>query len=86
VIGWTTIEAQAAQGEGMKQTRRHSFIESCTNVLIGYFVALASQLVIFPMFGIHVAFRDNILIGLYFTAISILRSYALRRWFTQVKA
>lgn len=66
----------------MKQTKRHSFIESCTNVLIGYFVALASQLAIFPMFGIHVAFRDNILIGLYFTAISILRSYALRRYFT----
>lgn len=66
----------------MKQTRRHSFIESCTNVLIGYFVALASQLAIFPLFGIHVAFRDNILIGLYFTAISILRSYVLRRWFT----
>jgi len=66
----------------MKQTKRHSFIESCTNVLIGYFVALASQLAIFPLFGIHVAFRDNILIGLYFTAISILRSYVLRRWFT----
>lgn len=66
----------------MRQTKRHSFIEICTNVLIGYFVALASQLAIFPMFGIHVAFRDNILIGLYFTAISVLRSYALRRYFT----
>lgn len=66
----------------MKQTRRHSMIESITNVLIGYFVALASQLVIFPMFGMHVTFRDNILIGLYFTVISIVRSYTLRRWFT----
>jgi hypothetical protein len=66
----------------MKQTRRHSMIESITNVLIGYFVALASQLVIFPMFGMHVTFRDNILIGLYFTVVSIVRSYTLRRWFT----
>jgi hypothetical protein len=66
----------------MKQTRRHSFIESCSNVAIGYFVALASQLAIFPLFGIHVPFRDNILIGLYFTVISIIRSYVLRRFFT----
>lgn len=64
------------------QTRFQSFVESCTNVAIGYFVALASQLLIFPMFGISVTIKDNILIGLYFTAISILRSYALRRWFT----
>lgn len=67
----------------MHQTRRHSFIDGLTNVAIGYFVALSSQLVIFPLFGIHVAFRDNILIGLYFTVISIARSYVLRRFFTK---
>ena len=67
----------------MNQTRRHSLTESIVNVLIGYFVALASQLAIFPLFGIHVAFRDNIMIGLYFTAVSVVRSYALRRWFTR---
>ena len=66
----------------MQQTKRHSIIESGVNVLIGYFVALASQLVIFPLFGVQLAFRDNIMIGLYFTVISIVRSYALRRWFT----
>ncbi len=66
----------------MKQTRKHSMTESVVNVMVGYFMALASQLAIFPLFGIHVPFRDNILIGLYFTVISIIRSYALRRWFT----
>ncbi len=66
----------------MKQTRRGSLAESVVNIIIGYFVALASQLAIFPLFGIHVAFRDNIMIGLYFTVISIIRSYMLRRYFT----
>lgn len=66
----------------MKQTRRHSMIESIANVLVGYFVALASQLAIFPLFGIHVTLKDNIMIGLYFTVISIIRSYILRRYFT----
>lgn len=66
----------------MKQTRRHSALESIVNVAVGYGVALASQVVIFPMFNIHIAFRDNVQIGLYFTVISIIRSYCLRRWFT----
>jgi hypothetical protein len=67
----------------MKQTRKHSFVESCANVAVGYFVALASQLAIFPLFGIRVTFKDNIMIGLYFTVISIVRSYCLRRYFTK---
>lgn len=63
------------------QSRRGSLIESIVNVAIGYGVALASQLVIFPLFGIHIPFRDNVLIGLWFTAVSILRSYIIRRFF-----
>ena len=62
------------------QTRTHSLAESLSNVAIGYFVALASQLVIFPIFDIHVPLRSNVMIGIYFTVISIVRSYCLRRW------
>ncbi len=68
----------------MSQTRRHSLIESAANVAIGYGVAIASQIAIFPMFGIHIRLSDNLLIGLWFTAISIVRSYALRRWFNKI--
>ena len=64
------------------QTRRHSLIESLSNVAIGYIVALISQIAIFPLFNIHVPIKDNILIGLYFTVISIIRSYILRRLWT----
>lgn len=63
------------------QTKRESLIESVTNVAIGYVVAVLSQIVVFPLFGIVVAFTDNLLIGVYFTAISICRSYCVRRWF-----
>ncbi len=65
------------------QTRTHSLLESLTNVAIGYGVALASQLLIFPLYGIRIPLSDNVAIGLWFTVISILRSYALRRWFTR---
>lgn len=63
------------------QTRFSSFVESCYNVAIGYFIALASQMIIFPLYGIHVPLSQNIQIGLYFTLVSIIRSYFLRRWF-----
>ena len=63
------------------QSRYQSFIEALLNVLIGYVVALISQLLIFPLFGIKVSFSENLLIGGYFTIISIVRSYAIRRWF-----
>lgn len=63
------------------QTRLSSFIESVINVLIGYGVALLSQIVIFPLFDIHVSLQTNLWIGAWFTAISLIRSYVIRRWF-----
>jgi len=65
----------------MNQSRVASLAESAMNVLIGYGVALASQLVIFPLFGIHIPLSDNLAIGAWFTIISLVRSYAIRRWF-----
>lgn len=52
-------------------------------MLIGYFIALAAQLTIFPLFGIHVSLQDNIKIGILFTVVSVARSYALRRMFNR---
>lgn len=69
----------------MRQSRKHSFIESIVNVVIGYGVAVGSQIIIFPFFNIHVPLSDNILIGIWFTVISIIRSYLLRRFFTKRK-
>lgn len=66
------------------QTRTQSLIESTINVAIGYGVALAAQIAVFPMFGIRIAISDNLLIGAIFTAISIARSYAVRRLFNHL--
>lgn len=65
----------------MSQSRIGSLIESGTNIAIGYGIALASQLVIFPLYGVHIPLSDNIMIGAWFTVISLARSYAIRRWF-----
>jgi len=68
----------------MSQSKKHSMIESLSNVAIGYSVALASQLAVFPMFDIHIPLSDNIAIGAWFTVISIARSYIIRRFFNRV--
>ena len=63
------------------QTRRQSMTETAVSVTIGYLVALASQSGIFPLFGIYATMTDNLLIGAWFTAISVIRGYAVRRFF-----
>lgn len=67
----------------MNQTPRHSLIESITNTAVGFGVALGSQLIIFPLFGVNLPLSANFKIGLWFTLISILRGYVLRRIFTR---
>lgn len=69
----------------MSQSRLLSAIESCANVVVGYGVALVSQLLVFPLFGIHIPFSSNLAIGAWFTVISLVRSYVLRRWFNGLK-
>ena len=56
-------------------------MEAVTNVLVGYGVAVATQWAVFPLFGLHATLQENLLIGLIFTAVSLVRSYVLRRAF-----
>jgi hypothetical protein len=65
----------------MTQSRLQSLIEAWANTLIGYFINLAVQLVVYPFYGATFTFGQNIQIGLVFMVVSIARSYALRRWF-----
>ncbi|PWL33505.1 hypothetical protein [Marivita sp. XM-24bin2] len=65
----------------MMQSRRQSLIEAITNVAVGYALAVLTQIVVFPWFGLKVSLNDNLAIGAIFVIISLLRSYALRRLF-----
>ncbi|CAA6605787.1 conserved hypothetical protein [Rhodospirillaceae bacterium LM-1] len=53
--------------------------------MIGYGIAVTTQVMVFPLFGIHVGLADNLRIGAAFTVISILRSFALRRLFEALR-
>ena len=65
----------------MRQSRLMSLIEAVANVGVGYGVAVLTQALLFPLLGLAVSFGQNLAIGLVFTAVSIARSYLLRRAF-----
>lgn len=69
----------------MRQSRRMSLVEAIANVAVGYGIAVATQVLVFPLFGLHASLADNLLIGTIFTVVSIVRSYSLRRLFDALR-
>lgn len=67
------------------QSRRASLAEAITNTIVGYVVAIAAQVAIFPLFEIHVSAGEHATIGLLFTVVSLARSYVLRRVFEALR-
>lgn len=67
----------------MSQSRKHSFIEAWVNILIGYGVSMLANFAVFPLFGWHITLEQNIQLGIIYTVLSLVRSYALRRIFNR---
>lgn len=68
------------------QSRTMSAIETATNIAVGLVVSLSVQMVILPLYDIHISMSENVQITIFFTAVSIVRGYALRRIFNKVKS
>ena len=68
------------------QSRLMSSIEAATNVAVGYGVAVLTQVMVFPLFGLDASLADNLLIGVLFTCVSLVRSYLLRRIFNAINS
>ena len=69
----------------MKQSRLMSLVEAVANVVVGYGVAVVTQILIFPIFGLHTTLAQNLQMGLLFTGVSIIRSFVLRRLFEAIR-
>lgn len=64
-----------------QQTRIESLIEAWINVLIGFWINFTANLIILPLLGFtSLTVGTNFLIGAVYTAVSIVRSYVIRRW------
>ena len=53
----------------MKQSRVMSLVESLANVIVGYGVAVVTQILIFPIFGLHTTLAQNLKMGAVFTVL-----------------
>ena len=69
----------------MKQSRLMSLVEAVANVVVGYGVAVVTQILIFPVFGLHTTLAQNLKMGAVFTVVSIARSFTLRRLFEAIR-
>jgi hypothetical protein len=63
------------------QSRGMSAVETCTSTIIGLSVAYTTQLVVFPLYDIHVTHATHAGITLIFTVVSLVRGYLVRRLF-----
>ena len=45
------------------QSRLMSVVESISNIVVGYGLAVLTQLLVFPMFGLHASLAENLGIG-----------------------
>lgn len=68
----------------MTQSRLMSLVEVVTNVTVGYGLAVVTQIIVFPWFGLDAALGEHLAIGAAFVVVSLARGYLLRRLFERL--
>jgi hypothetical protein len=69
----------------MSQSKKHSLLESISNVILGLLISFLIQLWIYPLLGIPVTINQNIFITTVFFIASFLRGYIIRRIFNGIR-
>lgn len=67
------------------QTRRGSAVEALTGTIVGFLLAIWVQRLLFPAMGHDLALSENAVVAVVFTALSLVRSYCLRRLFNALE-
>jgi hypothetical protein len=68
----------------MSQSRKGSATEAVINMAVGLCVSFAVNTVVYPLFGWHISGTANVELVAIYTAVSIIRSYCLRRLFNAI--
>ncbi|MBY6122046.1 DUF7220 family protein [Mameliella alba] len=68
----------------MSQPRVKSAMGAVANVVVGWCTAFITQLAVFPAVGVQAGLGQHVAISLFFTAVSLVRSYVLRRLFARL--
>lgn len=66
------------------QSKKHSMMETFLNIAIGWIVSICANAIIFPIVGVDLPLEANLKVSVFFTIISIIRTYAVRRYFNRL--
>lgn len=66
------------------QTKLQSLIETLAGTAIGFLIAFLAQLWIMHHYAIQSSLQQDFFITIFFTGISIIRGYAVRRLFNRI--
>lgn len=66
------------------QSRLFSLIEILANTFFGFLIGVFSNILILPLFDVHVSVTDSVWISVIFTMIGIARGYLFRRLFNKI--
>lgn len=81
VAAFTWHQYRAADPRTGAQSRRASLIEAWTNIVVGFSINYLANLALLPLVGAELTAANNFWLGWAYTAVSIVRQYAIRRWF-----
>ena len=71
-----------------QDSKKKSFVECMTDIIIGFIMYLPINFFILPMFADQIANQEIIgflQITAIFTLVALVRKYAIRRWFSGMK-
>lgn len=69
----------------MSQTRLGSLAEAAANIAVGFTINYVANLLIFSQFGMRISLISNLYMGIIYTAISLVRSFVIRRYFNGLR-
>jgi len=66
------------------QSKIQSAVEVISGLLIGFTVSVIAGRVLYPLYGLKVGLGANITLTLWFTGLSLVRGYLVRRLFNWI--
>lgn len=66
------------------QSKTQSAVEVIASTALAFAVSLFAASIIYPLYGMPVTISTNLQVTLWFTVISIVRSYLSRRFFNWI--
>ena len=66
------------------QTKKHSALETLTNIIAGLITSFVIQLYLYPLLNIPVTINQNIIITFVFFIVSFVRGHVIRRIFNKL--